>query len=210
MKTVQNVRQLTSLASTYVGALGQFIMDLGLNVIRVHDGATPGGFVTMSGANNLADLSDIASARDNLDLGSAAVADTTDFDASGAAAAVQANLNAVNVALTADIAAITYYGKFNSSGVTVIDTGISVNAGQPGLCLIALGTTQNGAGNNTGAFVYMLRFKYDGGAAPAVTTIVADAGGTGTGGLTFGVSGGHLTVQGPGTTNWGVALYGSK
>lgn len=67
-KNVQNVRQSTAVGSVFIGLLGQFIQDLGLNTIRVHDGATAGGFPLLGAANNLSDLVTPATARTNLDV----------------------------------------------------------------------------------------------------------------------------------------------
>jgi hypothetical protein len=57
-------------------------------------------------ANNLADLADVAAARSNLGLGSAALAATGAFDTAGAAAAAAAASQPLNAGLTA-IAALT-------------------------------------------------------------------------------------------------------
>lgn len=86
-KNVQMVRFGTAAASLYVGPIGQIIMDTGLNALRIQDGVTPGGFVTMIGNNNLADLASIPNARATLGLGSAALHDAGDFDVAGAASA---------------------------------------------------------------------------------------------------------------------------
>lgn len=68
MRIVQMVRQASALASTYLGANGQIIVDTGAKAIRVHDAVTPGGALTMSAANNLSDLTDPATARANIGL----------------------------------------------------------------------------------------------------------------------------------------------
>lgn len=87
-KVVQMFRQPSSQAASYVGANGQLIVDTDLKTVRVHDGATPGGFASLVANNNLADLSDITVAKTNLNLGTAADHAATDFDLAGAAAAL--------------------------------------------------------------------------------------------------------------------------
>lgn len=102
------------------------------------------------------------------------------------------------------------YGNFGGTGTGAVDTGISVNAGQPGLCMLAMCCLQNDVGNNTFSAIYMLRFHYDGNSAPAATQIALDAGATGFGGFTFGVSGSNtLTITSPGG-NWRCDLQGTK
>jgi hypothetical protein len=51
----------------------------------------------LSAANNLSDVADVATARDNLQLGTASIADSTDFDVAGAAAAVGAQIISVTL-----------------------------------------------------------------------------------------------------------------
>lgn len=65
-RAVSMVRQATSAASAFVGVVAQLIVDQGLNVIRVHDGVTPGGFPQLGAGNNLSDLPNKALARTNI------------------------------------------------------------------------------------------------------------------------------------------------
>lgn len=74
-KVVEQVRMTTADALVYTGLAGQLIVDTGSWALRVQDGVTPGGFLTVLGSNNLSDLSNAAIARGNLGLGSAAVID---------------------------------------------------------------------------------------------------------------------------------------
>lgn len=141
-KNVQNVRQITAVAAAYVGLVGQFIMDLELNVIRLHDGATPGGFLTVGAANNLSDLADPAAARVNLGLGTAATHASTDFDPAGTAAALipsitTAQTAADNAQTTASDAAVKANNLSDLASIPTARTNLG------------LGTA---AQNNTGDF----------------------------------------------------------
>lgn len=91
-KNVQFVRQISAVAGSYLGLFGQAIYDTGLNILRMHDGVVPGGYLLLGAHNNLSELLDKSAGRSNLGLGSAAVEDTTAFDVAGAAQAVQDNL----------------------------------------------------------------------------------------------------------------------
>jgi hypothetical protein len=102
-KAVSMVRQTTSQASTFVGQIAQLIVDTGLWTIRVHDAATPGGFALLSGRNNLSDLADVVTARNNLDLGTAALSDVADFDAAGSADALVASITAAQATATTGV-----------------------------------------------------------------------------------------------------------
>lgn len=73
---------------------------------HVHAPPSAGQIGALSASSNLSDLDDAAEARGNLWLGSAATANTTDFDAAGAAAAAQAASQPLDADLTA-IAALT-------------------------------------------------------------------------------------------------------
>lgn len=86
MTTVkQQIRFSTSDAQQYVGLVGSLVVDLGLYSLRVQDGATPGGFLTLNSKLNLSDLDSKELGRSNLGLGSIATHDITDFDAAGTA-----------------------------------------------------------------------------------------------------------------------------
>jgi hypothetical protein len=71
-KTVQMVRFPSATASTYLGPIGQLIVDTGANCLRIQDGVTPGGFVTLMAGNNLSDITNIPLARTNLGVPSLA------------------------------------------------------------------------------------------------------------------------------------------
>lgn len=78
------VRGLVAQYGSYIGAPGQLIVDTSSWCIRVQDGVTPGGNPTMNAANNLSDLTNLATARSNLEL--------DDFyDALGSATTAQSN-----------------------------------------------------------------------------------------------------------------------
>jgi hypothetical protein len=85
-------------------AEGEMGVDTTVNEVKIGDGVThwnllpyyaPGsagaGFLVAT--NNLSDLNNVVTARTNLGLGTAALNNTGDFDASGAASTVQTNLN---------------------------------------------------------------------------------------------------------------------
>ena len=61
-----------------------------------------------------------------------------------------------------------------SSGNTVIDTGISVNASNGGGAMMVLASRNTGAGTVTAAGMYLLDFRYDGNHVPGVTFIGGD------------------------------------
>lgn len=88
---VQMYRGPTSLVSIYTGPVGQIVYDTTGKFLRLQDGVTPGGIITLMAQNNLSELSDKAVARENLALGTAAEKDISFFDVSGAAAAVFAS-----------------------------------------------------------------------------------------------------------------------
>lgn len=89
-KTVQFLRMPTGAAAQFIGLPGQVIVDTNIWTLRVQDGLTAGGFLLLVASNNLSDIANKALARSNLGLGSAALNNTTDFDAAGAAAAALA------------------------------------------------------------------------------------------------------------------------
>lgn len=99
-KDVQMVGQPTSQAAIYTGSQRQIIVDTGLWTVRVHDGITPGGFALLNASSNLGDLVNIAQARTNLGLGSAATQNSSAFDAAGTAASASAAAVAAHAALT--------------------------------------------------------------------------------------------------------------
>lgn len=107
-KIVQQFRQPASQAATTVGLVGQLIVDTDLKTIRVQDGNTPGGFPLLVASNNFSDLTDLAAAKNNLGLGTAANHDAADFDAAGSASAlVPSIVIAQNTADTAEADAQT-------------------------------------------------------------------------------------------------------
>src|SRR6056297_2582726 len=66
---IQFLRGTTAENDTYVGPVGSITIDTESNAIRVHDGVTPGGFVSSGEEQDLSDylqkasnLSDVASA----------------------------------------------------------------------------------------------------------------------------------------------------
>lgn len=71
-EVVQQFRQATDVAEAYVGPIGQIVIDTGFFGVRVHDGITPGGILTLAADNNLSEV-DAAIARTNLGLGTAAL-----------------------------------------------------------------------------------------------------------------------------------------
>lgn len=75
-KQVQQVCMSSVDASAYMGPEGMLVIDREFYGIRVQDGVTPGGNLTLSSKANLADLDDPVIARENLRLGSAALLDT--------------------------------------------------------------------------------------------------------------------------------------
>ena len=50
----------TAAASTYVGPLGELLVDTGLRTIRIQDGVTPGGWIVTGGGSGNVDLSGYA------------------------------------------------------------------------------------------------------------------------------------------------------
>lgn len=106
-----------------------------------------------------------------------------------------------------------FHGNFTPNNTTNT-TGLNVNGNTYNAngvkTMIAVIAVQNSTGNNTASAILMLRFHYDGNAAPAVTQIAYDAGGTGIGAcpISFGVSGTSLTVINSAAANSSVSLFG--
>ncbi len=103
---------LTAIAALSTTSYGRGLLTLAdAAAARAAIGAGTGGG-DMVGSNNLSELTNTTTARSNLGLGSAATHATTDYDASGAAAAAQAASQPVDSDLTA-IAALTTtaYGR---------------------------------------------------------------------------------------------------
>lgn len=63
---VQLHRLPSSEAETYSGPEGEILGDQGANTIRYQDGATPGGYLLMQGANNLGEVTSAAQSRENI------------------------------------------------------------------------------------------------------------------------------------------------
>ncbi len=103
---------LTAIAALSTTSYGRGLLTLAdAAAARAAIGAGTGGG-DMVGSNNLSELTNTTTARSNLGLGTAATHATTDYDASGAAAAAQAASQPVDADLTA-IAALTTtaYGR---------------------------------------------------------------------------------------------------
>ena len=62
----------------------------------------------------------------------------------------------------------------SSSGSTVIDTGIGINASNGGGAMMVLAARNTSNGTSTAAGMYLLDFRYDGNHVPGVTFIGGD------------------------------------
>lgn len=135
-KTVQFLGMTAAQAVLFTGLPRQVIVDTNAWTLRVQDGITPGGFALLVAGNNFSDIGNKTIARDNLDLGTAAIHDATDFDVAGAAAAAQATAistteafaTAADVVVTtnanthADTAAATAQTAATAAAKTYADT----------------------------------------------------------------------------------------
>ena len=66
---------------------------------------------------------------------------------------------------------ITMGGLAAGSGSSWVDTGISVNASNGGRTMMILGSRNTGAGFNTQAYMWLIRFAYDGNNLPSVHNV---------------------------------------
>lgn len=124
-KTVQFLGMASAQASVFVGLERQVIVDTGLGSLRVLDGVTIGGFLCLNGSLNLGDLADVAAARSNLGLGTAALANTTAFDAAGSAAALVSSITAAASAASAAQTTATNAGAAAATAQTAANLGIA-------------------------------------------------------------------------------------
>lgn len=105
-----------------------------------------------------------------------------------------------------------FLSSISFNGTTPVSTGVSVNAGSGGGCLLAIISFQTSNGNNTASAIYMIRFGYDGNNFTA-TKISGDDGALGSGwsNFSFTQSNGTLFIAsstGPGNGN--VSFYGNN
>lgn len=124
-KTVQFLGMSAAQAGLFTGLPRQCIVDTNAWALRVQDGVTPGGFLTLMAQNNFSDIGNIDIAKDNLELGTAADHDISFFDLAGAAATAQATAISVSEAYTDThvAAAITTAEAFaTAADVTVLNT----------------------------------------------------------------------------------------
>jgi len=97
-------------------------------------------------------------------------------------------------------------GTLQSSGTSALDTGISINQGNQGGCLLLVASRNTSSGTNTDAAVYIVRFYYDGNNAPTTTYV-----GGSSDFVAFGVSGSNtLTVQNSAGGNVAYSWFGNK
>jgi hypothetical protein len=97
-------------------------------------------------------------------------------------------------------------GTLQSSGTSALDTGISINQGNQGGCLLLVASRNTSSGTSTDAAVYIVRFYYDGNNAPTTTYV-----GGSSDFVAFGVSGSNtLTVQNSAGGNVAYSWFGNK
>ncbi len=142
-KRVQIYRLATAQAAAFVGLAGELIVDTGANTIRVQDGATSGGFSTMSGSNNLSDLTNFATARSNLGLGSAATLASTAVcqTANNLSDVLSVATALVNLGITATGADTTYAFRANNLSDLVSASAARTNLGLGTSAVINTGTS---------------------------------------------------------------------
>ena len=88
-------------------------------------------------------------------------------------------------------------GSLATSLLTAVDTGLSVNAGSSGACLLLMASRNVSTGLSTDSAMYLIRFYFDGNNAPTTVYI-----GGSTNFVAFGMSGGFtLTLTNAGGGN---------
>jgi hypothetical protein len=97
-------------------------------------------------------------------------------------------------------------GHLSGSGSGALNTGIPINQGGSGGCIVLVASRNTSTGLATDAAVYIVRFYFDGNNAPSTVYV-----GGSSNFVTFGVSGSNtLTVTNAGAGNVNYAWFGNK
>jgi hypothetical protein len=95
-------------------------------------------------------------------------------------------------------------GSAQLVSTAVVNTGLPINQESGGGTVLMIASRHTDAGTNTASAVYMIQFYYDGNNAPNPVLV------SGSNFITFGVSGGNLTVQNSAGGNAYVSWFTNK